>query len=209
MASTITHLAIAKRVKDLLSIKIQNDYDYYLGAIAPDLSKQIGQDKEESHFLINTKDNLPNIDLFVKRYPLFPYNSFDLGYYVHLYTDKIWSEEFMTKIILEDSVKLLDGTTLKTTKEEIANLIYSDYTNLNTQIINEYDLDLSIFYEDLVPPKTEIKEIPVEMLDILINKISIIIENSKEEKTYTFDIYTIKNFIEDTAKRIVEEIEKY
>lgn len=208
MASTITHLAVAKKVNELLNNKVKNTYDYYLGSIAPDLSKQIGESKDESHYLINTTDSIPNIDLFIKRYPLFQYNSFDLGYFVHLYTDKIWNEEFMSKLILEDSVKLLDGTILKTSKEEIANLIYSDYTNLNTQIINEYNLDLSIFYEELVPPKTEIKEIPVEKLDILINKIGLIIENSKEEKTYTFDIHTIKNFIDNTAKIIVEELEK-
>lgn len=209
MASTLTHLAIAKKVKELLTINISNEYDYYLGSIAPDLSKQIGESKDESHFLVNTINSIPNIDLFIKRYPLFQYNSFDLGYFIHLYTDKLWNEEFMSKLILEDTVKLLDGTTLKTTKEEIANLIYSDYTNLNRQLIDEYNLDLSLFYEEFTPPKTELKEIPVDKLDILINKISIIIENSKEEKSYTFDIYTIKNFIEETAKKIVKEIEKY
>lgn len=209
MASTITHLAIAKQVKESLNITIKNEYEYYLGAIAPDLSKQIGETKDASHFLYNTINSIPNTDLFVKRYPLFLYNSFDLGYFVHIYTDKMWIENFLPKLVNENTVTLLDGTTLKTSQEEINNLIYSDYTNLNTQIINEYNLDLSIFYEELKPPKTEIKEIPVNMLDILINKIGIIIENSNEEKTYTFDIHSIKNFINETADRIVKEIEKY
>lgn len=209
MASTITHLAIAKKVKESLNIKIKNEYEYYLGSIAPDLSKQIGETKDASHFLYNTMNSIPNIDLFVKRYPLFLYNSFDLGYFVHIYTDKMWIENFLPKLVSENTVTLLDGTTLKTSQEEINNLIYSDYTNLNTQIINEYNLDLSIFYEELKPPKTDIKEIPVNMLDILINKIGIIIENSNEEKTYTFDIHSIKNFVNETTDRIVKEIEKY
>ena len=38
----------------------ENKKDYYLGAIAPDISKQIGESREKSHFLINTKKEMPN-----------------------------------------------------------------------------------------------------------------------------------------------------
>ena len=72
MASTIIHLAIAKKVQE--KIRIENKKDYYLGSIAPDISKQIGESREVSHFLINTKEDIPNLNIFVKRYPLFPYN---------------------------------------------------------------------------------------------------------------------------------------
>lgn len=204
MASTLIHLAVAKKV--LEEKKIDNKKDYYLGAIAPDISKQVGLSKEESHFSINTKNNTPNIKLFKKRYPLFQYNSFDLGYFTHLYTDKKWKEEFISKIINDNSIKLLDGTVIQTTKEEIKNMIYSDYTNLNTQLIDDYELDLSLFYEEFEQPKTKIKEIPIEKLDILINKIGIVIENSKEDKNYTLDIYPIEEFINETAKEISKEL---
>ena len=162
MASTIIHLAVAKKVKEKIDIEI--DKDYYLGAIAPDISKQIGQSKEESHFLINTPWNIPNINLFIKRYPFFKYNSFDLGYFTHLYTDKLWFEKFLDKIIENSSIKLLDGTIIQTTPEEMKNMIYSDYTNLNISIIEKYNLDLSLFYNDFTIPKTNIKEIPVDIL---------------------------------------------
>lgn len=204
MASTIIHLAVAKKV--LEKIKTKNEKDFYLGAIAPDLSKQIGEPKEESHFLINTKDGIPNIKIFTKRYPLFKFNSFDLGYFTHLYTDKKWKEDFTKNIILNNSIKLLDGTIIETTKEEMKNMIYSDCTNLNIKLIETYDLDLSLFYEELTPPKTNIKEISINNLDILINKMGILIENSKEEKTYTLDIEPIKQFIDKTAKEIIKEI---
>ena len=207
MASTIIHLAVAKKVKEKIDIEI--DKDYYLGAIAPDISKQIGQSKEESHFLINTPWNIPNINLFIKRYPFFKYNSFDLGYFTHLYTDKLWFEKFLDKIIENSSIKLLDGTIIQTTPEEMKNMIYSDYTNLNISIIEKYNLDLSLFYNDFTIPKTNIREIPVDKLDILINKMGILIENSKEEKTYTFDINLIEDFINTTADEIINELEKY
>ena len=207
MASTIIHLAIAKKVQE--KVKVKNLYDFYLGATAPDISKLIGQTKDTPHFLINTQDSIPNMQIFVKRYPLFKYNSFDLGYYTHLYTDKVWQEEFLPKHVNKNVITLLDGTTLKKSITEINQMIYSDYTNLNTKVIENYDLDLSLFYEEFKKPKTSLKEIPVDKLDILLNKIGIIIENSKEEKTYTFDIDTIKDFIDTTSETIIKEIQKY
>ena len=88
-------------------------------------------------------------------------------------------------------------------------IIYSDYTNINIKIIEKYDLDLSLFYNDFKEPKTTLKEIPINELDILINKMGIIIENSKQEKTYTFDEYLVYDFIEDVKDRIIDEIYKY
>ena len=37
----------------------------------------------------------------------------------------------------------------------------------------------------------------------------IIIENSKQEKNYLFDIYLIKEFIEEAKTRILQEIKDY
>lgn len=207
MASTIIHLAVAKELENKLNIK--NKYDYYLGSIAPDLSKQIGESKIESHFLKNTyKESVPNINLFTSKYKDFKDNSFDLGYYIHLYTDKLWFENFMDEIAFQNSVKLLDGTILEVkNRDEIQQLIYSDYTNINIELIDEYNLDLSLFYEEFKEPKTKIEEIQVDKLNFLINKMGILIENSKEEKLYTFDIFNIKEFIDKTVKEIEKELD--
>lgn len=207
MASAIIHMAIAKELENKLDI--ENKKEYYLGSIAPDIAKQIGMNKSVSHFSKNMKDNIPNINLFVKRYPTFKYNSFSLGYFVHLYADKIWQESVINKILNENSVRLLDGTTLNTTREEITNLIYSDYTDLNKKVIEDYNLDLSLFYEDFQIPNTTINEIPIDKLDILINKMGIIIENSKQQKSYTFDINIVKDFINRCVEETLIEIEKY
>ena len=128
MASAIIHLAVAKKI--LEKIHVENEYDYYLGSIAPDIAKQIGESKDKSHFVINTKEDIPNIKLFIKRYPTFLYNSFNLGYFTHLYTDKIWYEEILPKFTNSSSLKLLDGTILNLDEKEIKSIIYSDYTNI-------------------------------------------------------------------------------
>lgn len=207
MASAIIHLAVAKVLRPYLDIK--NEKDYYLGAIAPDIAKQIGRTKQESHFLYNEKEDVPNIKMFTDKYKDFYKKEFDLGYYIHLFTDKIWFDKFLRTLIQSDSLRLIDGTIMRCTGDELTKLIYSDYTNLNIKVIEEYDLDLSLFYEDFQIPDTEITEIPKEKLNILLEKMSIIIENSKEEKNYIFDIYLIKEFIEETKERILQELKDY
>ncbi len=206
MASTIIHLAVAKQMESKLNIK--SKYDFYLGVIAPDISKQIGKSKEISHLLINTKDDVPNMELFEYRHKDYKDFDFDLGYYIHLYTDKLWFENFINKITNTEYIKLLDGSIVKTTPDEMMNMIYSDYTNINQQIIDEYNLDLKIFYEEFREPETHINEIPVDKLDILINKMGILIENSKETKPYSFDIEPVKEFIDEASEIILKAINK-
>lgn len=77
MASSVIHLAIAKELEKHFNIK--NKYDYYLGSIAPDLSKQIGRTKKESHFLFDTREDVPNINKFTEKYKYFYKDDFDLG----------------------------------------------------------------------------------------------------------------------------------
>lgn len=207
MASAIIHLAVAKELYQYFDIADKKDY--YLGAIAPDIAKQIGRTKQESHFLYSEKENVPNIKMFTDKYPNFKNISFDLGYYIHLFTDKLWFDKFLGQLVSNNAIKLIDGTILNCKEEEIAKLIYMDYTNLNIQVIDEYKLDLSLFYEEFKVPKTKITEIPIQNLDILIDKMGIIIENSKTAKNYIFDIFLIKQFIKYATKRILTEIKDY
>ena len=205
MASALIHLAVAKKLTE--NINIKNKKDYYLGSIAPDLSKQIGLNKMSSHFLIHTKEDVPNTEMFINKYPNFMNNEFELGYFIHLYTDKLWFDGFLNNFICNNSIKLLDGTIIETTKEEMQNMIYSDYTNMNIQLIDKYDMDLSLFYEEFQEPKTEINEIPTNNLDILINKMGILISNSQEEKAYTIDIYLVENFIDYACEEILKKLD--
>ena len=173
MASAIIHLAVAKTLEKYFNI--ENPRDYYLGSIAPDISKQIGENKQKSHFLINSRDDIPNIELFINKYPNFKNNSFDLGYFIHLYTDKVWFSRFISQIYSGNYIKLLDGTVITTTPEELQNIIYQDYTNLNIKLLDEYKMDLSLFYEDFIKPNTTLDEIPTDKLNILIDKMGLII----------------------------------
>lgn len=200
MASAIIHICVAKKLKEHL--KINNEYDYYLGSIAPDIAKQVGQTKQKSHFLYNEKEDVPNIKMFEDKYPNYKSNDFLLGYFIHLYTDKLWFDRFMEKLYFRSCIKLLDGTVINVDEDKIIDLIYQDYTNLNIRLIDEYELDLSLFYEEFKKPNVKMDEIPVERLNILIDKMGIIIENSKVEKAYMFDMDLVNEFIYDVVGKL-------
>ena len=66
MASAVIHLCIAKEVNKYLNMNLN---ELLLGSIAPDISKQVGETKEISHFLDHTnEDDIPNIDRFLAKY---------------------------------------------------------------------------------------------------------------------------------------------
>lgn len=207
MASAVIHLAVAKEL--LPYLEVANVNEYYLGSIAPDIAKLVGETKQKSHFLYNEREDVPNIKMFTNKYKDFKKNSFDLGYYIHLFTDKIWFDKFLRKLVQNSSVKLLDGTIIECSKEQFVNLIYSDYTNLNIELIDEYNIDLSLFYEKFQIPNTKIEEIPKDKLYILINEMGIIIENFRQEKEYILDIFLIENFISEVKERILNELKNY
>lgn len=206
MASAIIHICVAKELNKVLGLE---EHPLFLGSIAPDISKQIGETKEKSHFLTKAKEDVPNILEFLEKYKNSLTNPFLLGYFIHLYTDKLWFNNFIRERLYENSIKLLDGSTINTTEEEISDLIYGDYTNLNIELIDYYQLDLSLFYEEIVLPNITMTEIPIDKLPILVDKMGVIIENSKMDKPYVFDMPIIINFIQYATEKILKKIEEY
>lgn len=202
MASAIIHLCVAKEVNKYLKM---NENELFLGAIAPDISKQIGETKEISHFLDHTnEDDIPNIDRFLQKYRSELNKPFEMGYLIHLLTDKYWFRDYVYDYI-ERYTK--DNNKKKITYTAIRDIIYNDYTNLNISLIDKYNLSLDLFYNDYNFPKSKIKEIPVDKLDILVDKMGLIITESKEEKTFMFDTKDLEIFIENSVKYIIKDIQ--
>lgn len=199
MASAITHLCVAKKVNEILK---RNEKEFFLGNIAPDISKQIGETKIKSHFLTGEGRDIPQLDFFLSQYKeSLKDNAFNLGYYCHLFTDMIWFGMFINNYcnFEQTEITYYNGEVKKLDKDKIIKLLYNDYTNLNIKLIDKYNLDLSLFYEDCPIIKSEIKEIPIDKLQIIIDKMGIIVENSKERKNIIFNPESIYRFIDKTA----------
>ena len=208
MASAIIHICVAKKANELLK---RNEKELFLGSIAPDISKQIGETKEKSHFLDDVNNDIPNLDRFLSKYQeSLKTNTFNLGYYCHLFADKIWFESFLPNLVNSDKneVTYINGEKKRLDEGTIAKILYNDYTNLNITMIDEYSLDLSLFYEDYPKIISEINEIPIDKLPIIIDKMGIIIEKSNERKTIVFNQEAICQFIDKTAQEFIENLKE-
>ncbi len=202
MASAIIHICVAKKIGEKFNI---NSTDFLLGSIAPDIAKIIGESKNKTHF-IDFKQDIPNIRLFLSKYKKFLNNPFELGYFIHLYTDKLWYEDFITEVFCGNSIKLKDGTILTGNNEFIKNIIYNDYTNINIDLIDKFNLDLKLFYEEINFDKSFIKEYPVSKIKLLVDKMGVIVANSKSNHTYSLDLENIEKFINSSANIIIDKI---
>ena len=80
-------------------------------------------------------------------------------------------------------------------------------TKEDKPLSNTNSLSLDLFENEFVCPKSKIKEIPVDKLDILTEKMGLIIADSQEEKTFLFDTKDIETFINNTTKYIIKDIQ--
>ena len=202
MASAIMHICVAKKVNEYLNM---DEKMLYLGTIAPDISKQIGESKNKSHFLKD--EDIPDINMFYNKYKDYLNNPFEMGYYIHLLTDYYWFKEFIPKRIKNIKLKM-NNQELKLKPGDIGKIIYSDYTNLNINLIDHYDLTLKLFYEELEYPRTRINEIPINKLKVIVDKMGLIVKNSTGNKTIMMEPNDIYAFLDETSEIIIETIKE-
>ncbi len=202
MASAIMHLCIAKEVNKYLHM---DERALLLGSIAPDLSKELGETKEISHFLDHSsEDDLPNIDHFLRKYRQDLHNPFTMGYLIHLLSDKYWFRDYINAYI---SRYTHDKDKKTLTYSALRSVIYNDYTNINIDLIEHYNLSLDIFFNEYSLPQSNITEIPINKLPVLIDKLSLIIKESTTEKTFVFNTNDIIEFISASVKYIIKDIQ--
>lgn len=177
MASSIIHMAVANELNKKLN---RDNKSILIGSIAPDIAKLIGEDKKKSHFITN-EPNIPDLNKFLSVYKTDLEDDFVLGYYIHLFTDYVWFKYFIPNYLKDSYVCDLNNNKLNLTEEEIVNYIYNDYTNLNSKVIDCYNLELSIFYEDYPTFKNIIQEIPMNKINVLIDNAGIIRTKSQNK----------------------------
>lgn len=200
MASAVIHMCVAKEINKYLKM---DENILLLGSIAPDISKHVGETKEISHFLDNpNEDDIPNVSRFLKKYRDYLNNPFEMGYFIHLLTDKYWFRDYVYKYI-----ERFDSQNKDLTYTALKDIIYNDYTNINIDLIDLHNLQLDLFSNEIELPTSKITEIPMDKLNLLIEKMGLIIEDSREEKTFIFDINDIELFIKNTVRFIIKDLQ--
>ena len=205
MASSMIHIAVANEVNKKLN---RDTSKLLIGTIAPDIAKLVGETKVRSHFSSEEFDNIPDLKRFLGKYKKYLDDDFVMGYFIHLYTDYLWFKYFIDDIDYSTMITKIDGTKVWCDREDFINYVYNDYTNINISLIDKYDLDLKIFYNEIPDIKSIIEEIPMDKLELIVNKAGNIIANTKVNKAYLFNINNVEKFIELATELILSEIEK-
>ena len=196
MASAIIHMTVANQINKIIN---KDNNKILIGSIAPDISKHLGETKYYTHFLDDVENDVPNIDKFLNKYKNKLNDDFVLGYFIHLYTDYLWFKYFIPEICDNDLITKLDGTVVKCNGRMALQYIYNDYTNLNSTLLDMYDLPLNIFYEEIPKMEQIIEEAPVDKLHLIVDKTGVIIENSKVKKDLVFNVDNIKSFVDTSV----------
>lgn len=206
MASALIHLAVAKRVNEVLNIA--NEKHLLFGAVAPDIAKMVGSTRKVSHFILESEEtDTPNPKRFLDKYKQYLSNPYELGYYIHLVTDVLWFDEFLPNFVQGNYLINSRGEKIKFDEDELLEILYNDYTNLNKDILSYYNLDLSLFYEDFEFPENHVKEVSSEHFQDVIDKMGAISKNMSNA-SYVLKIESIIHFIEYATIYCLDELKK-
>ena len=174
-----------------------------IGSIATDLAKLIGQTKDKGHFLFGSKGK-PHMDKFLLKYRID--NPFNMGYYIHLYTDLYWFRDLLPKHYKNKKLVFKNGEELDIPFEKRLEAIYKDYTSLNNILIKKYNIDTS-FLNKKYKIDTEIKELDFTKLNLLTKETNRLINESVTYPLEIFDELEIIEFINSCVENILKEVE--
>ena len=94
----------------------------------------------------------------------------------------------------------------KLSKKEFFYYLYNDYTNLNVELIEDYNITLDIFYNEIPLINNIIEEIPMNKINIIIDEMGKIIKNSKKNKTNFLKLKDVELFIGLAKEAIYNEV---
>ena len=208
MASALIHLTVARRVNERLGLTGQDEKEFLFGSVAPDIAKMVGSKREISHFCVGDPTGVPHMDEFLAKYKEYLKNPYELGYFIHLSTDVIWATEFLPNFVKDFTVTAKNGDKITfDNDEEVCEIIYNDYSNLNEQILSYYNYDLSLFYEGFNFPVNHIKEVDEKYFPDVIDKLGTITAKTSSYN-YIISIEQIIHFIEFATVYCLDRIQE-
>ena len=197
-----THIEIAKRINNKLRFTNNELEEFMIGNILADIN---------NGFIVNNISSIHSHDYthyeedngisyinFYNKYKDKLKEPIVLGYYIHLYTDYLWNNNFYTKI--KNNAKFNEYTA-----EQLKRMKHNDFKLYNNLFSNNtifiYDID------NIVKKSKMINKISINSNDIneVINFL-----NKKTVYKSNFKIYTIDELnylMEDTINLIIKQIE--
>ncbi len=200
MPSWKTHIEIAKRISEKLNITNNELNEFMIGSILPDINngyvvKKISNiySHKKTHYEENGGITYVN---FYNQYKNLIKEPLILGYYVHLYTDYIWNNDFYSRI--EKNVNYCNYTS-----NELREIKHNDFKLYNNKYVKN---TINIINIDEVLNKIKlINNVSINKKD-LINAIEYL--NTYNIFLSTYKFYKDKemdHLLEDVVKSICEK----
>jgi len=227
MPGYILHITAAKMLFDHLQTVCSStasdtiDHDaFQVGNLIPDSVT----DKTYSHFRHPARQEklmvYPDLDLFLDKYRQLLTDSSCLGYYFHLFIDRLYSKDYIPQIITfydsngkEASDRAaITHALIKRTKELVPiktifsdEYYYGDFTKMNTHLINRFSLSATLTDEVKNPGIQEvdykdISNIREQLQEYLLTPADTVTELK------VFDIEDLLQFLEKAVKEFVTMI---
>lgn len=144
MSSYIMHMCVSDIVKRKLNLTDKFIY----GSILPDILKTINNDRQGTHYLMETnvdgtKRNLPVVDKAISELDIEDFE-IKLGYIAHLVEDLIWFNDFIptfAKKLGNNKYMYLKTGEVKS-GQDFTKDIYSDYANCGAYVIQNTNTDM-------------------------------------------------------------------
>ena len=180
MPSAAAHIAAAKIVKDKLHI---DDDSFFVGAILPDIldmDKRVSHCKKQGSFFL-----VPKLDYYKETHDLT--NMENLGYYLHLYLDYYFLEDY-----LQNNIPNVDVFS--------NNLIYKDYDILSNKIIERFNVDR----ESVISILEKVNNPQVSAKKLALNIKCLKMKNEGELIILNENLFL--DFIEKTSLMFIEDL---
>lgn len=214
MACYSMHLTFAKIVNKELKM---NEKDFLIGAIAADVCEKDFYVKRKTHF--GNEYVKVQLNKFLDKYKDYLENAFVMGYLSHIYLDYVFFENFLGHFFEKIEGKYFSDMTsvfkekkngdVITARELYGERFYNTYTNINSKLVEKYNLPAGFEMTDEdIKKYNVIEEYDINNLLNINNEIERFI-NSKEYIEDNDDIYTLEEFEEFMYKYAEEFIKEY
>lgn len=219
MPGFILHMATAQ----MLFKKYNPHMDraaFEVGNLIPDSVS----DKTESHFRHPERQEklmvYPDLDLFLDKYRPLLDDSSCLGYYFHLFIDRVYAKDYIPQIVsfhneagqeVSDR-KDITHALIKRTGELVPirkffsdDYYYGDFTKMNTYLMNRFDLSIDLPDNVTNPWITEVNFSDITSIQKQLEGYLEMSENAMNELR-VFEVAHLIDFLEMTVNQFAEKI---
>lgn len=219
MPGFILHITAAKMLFDKLENFAKKDAFQVGNLIADSVT-----DKTYSHFRHPDRNEklmvYPDLDLFFDKYRHLLSDSSCLGYYFHLYIDRVYAKDYIPQIITfydvngQESSDKADIThaLIKRTGELVPiktifsdTYYYGDFTKMNTYLMKRYSLSTDLSFDVINPGIEEVDYDNIVKIHKQLEEYLTVSENDVYDLK-VFDVEDLLQFLEQAVEEFVHEL---